>query len=107
MQLSGCGAEITLLCTCQESQGGEEGYQARLQAFVQDLKSLPVAVQTRAANEQHYEVPTSYFLLCLGKRLKYSSCLYPGLNPSTSLDDAEEAMLGATGHPTQSESESC
>lgn len=28
------------------------------------------------ANEQHYEVPTEYYLLALGKRLKYSSCVY-------------------------------
>ena len=78
----------------QERQGGEEEYQARLQGFVEELKSLPIAIQTKTANEQHYEVPTSYFLLCLGKHLKYSSCLYPGLNPRTPLDSAEEAMLG-------------
>ena len=28
------------------------------------------------ANTQHYEVPTPYFLLCLGEHLKYSSFLY-------------------------------
>jgi len=55
---------------------------------------MPIAIQTTTANEQHYEVPTSYFLLCLGKHLKYSSCLYPNLDASTDLSDAEEAMLG-------------
>ncbi len=60
-----------------------------------ELKGMPIAIQMEAANEQHYEVPTSYFLLCLGKHLKYSSCLYPGLDSATSLSDAEEAMLGA------------
>ena len=59
-----------------------------------ELKSMPIAIQMEAANEQHYEVPTSYFLLCLGKHLKYSSCLYPGLDPATALSEAEEAMLG-------------
>lgn len=39
------------------------------------------------------QVPTEYFLLVLGKHLKYSSCLYPA--PRTTLDEAEEAMLGA------------
>ena len=36
-----------------------------------DLKRRPVAEQTEAANEQHYEVPTEFYLLCLGKHLKY------------------------------------
>ena len=38
------------------------------------------------------QVPTSYFLTVLGKRLKYSSCLYD--SPADSLDAAEVAMLG-------------
>ena len=38
------------------------------------------------------QVPTEYFLLVLGKHLKYSSCLYP--TPQTTLDEAEDAMLG-------------
>ena len=57
------------------------------------LKTLPIAVHTSDANVQHYEVPTEYYRLSLGKRLKYSSALYPpGV---TSLDDAEEAMFNA------------
>ena len=39
------------------------------------------------------QLPTSYFLKCLGKHLKYSSCLWP--SNTTTLDEAEEAMLGA------------
>jgi cyclopropane-fatty-acyl-phospholipid synthase len=39
------------------------------------------------------QLPTSYFLLCLGKHLKYSSCLWP--SKDSTLDKAEEAMLGA------------
>ena len=70
--------------------------QAKIQAFVDELRSLPIAIQQTAANKQHYEVPTSYFLLCLGKHLKYSCCLYPGLDAATPLDDAEEAMLSAS-----------
>ena len=37
------------------------------------------------------QVPTPYYLLCLGKHLKYSSCLY--LSQSDSLDTAELNML--------------
>ncbi len=60
-------------------------------AYVADLKTRPLAEQTAAANEQHYEVPTQFYLYCLGKRLKYSGCLYPKGNET--LDQAEELML--------------
>jgi cyclopropane-fatty-acyl-phospholipid synthase len=60
-------------------------------AYVADLKTRPVAEETRAANEQHYEVPTAFYRHCLGRRLKYSGCLYP--TGSETLDAAEEAML--------------
>lgn len=52
---------------------------------------MPVAIQTAAANEQHYEVPTKYFLSVLGPKLKYSSCVYP--SAKTTLAEAEIAML--------------
>jgi cyclopropane-fatty-acyl-phospholipid synthase len=62
-----------------------------LDAYVSDLKRRSIAEDTRAANEEHYEVPTAFFLRCLGRRLKYSGCLYP--TGMESLDEAEEAML--------------
>ena len=75
----------------------EEGYfdaglaDARFRALLEQLRHSPLAIETAAANEQHYELPTKFFELCLGKRLKYSSCFYPTGNES--LDEAEEAML--------------
>jgi cyclopropane-fatty-acyl-phospholipid synthase len=60
-------------------------------AYVADLKTRPLAEATRAANEQHYEVPTPFYQLCPGRRLKYSGCLYP--TGAETLDQAEEAML--------------
>jgi len=60
-------------------------------AFVEGLRSQPIAVETQAANEQHYEVPAAFFKLCLGKHRKYSSCLWP--DDSYDLDRAEAAML--------------
>jgi cyclopropane fatty-acyl-phospholipid synthase-like methyltransferase len=48
-------------------------------------------LQTAAANEQHYELPTDYFLAVLGPNRKYSSCLYE--RPDASLEEAEVAML--------------
>ena len=63
----------------------------RLEAYVHDLKHRPIAEDTLAANEEHYEVPTAFFQKCLGKRLKYSGCYFP--RGDESLDQAEEAML--------------
>jgi cyclopropane-fatty-acyl-phospholipid synthase len=55
------------------------------------LRASPLAIQTDAANRQHYEVPARFFQLCLGKKLKYSSCYYA--RGDESLDQAEDAML--------------
>jgi cyclopropane-fatty-acyl-phospholipid synthase len=68
----------------------EEGRYDR-EAYVADLKARALAEQTTAANEQHYEVPTPFYQYCLGKRLKYSGCLYP--TGRETLDQAEELML--------------
>jgi cyclopropane-fatty-acyl-phospholipid synthase len=68
---------------------------ARFNALISELKDSPVAIETQAANEQHYELPTGFFQLCLGKRLKYSSAFYP--NGDESLDQAEEQMLRMYG----------
>ncbi len=40
------------------------------------FKEGSIAEQTLEANEQHYEVPPSFFTKVLGKNLKYSCCLY-------------------------------
>ncbi len=66
----------------------------RVDAFAEELRRLPVAVATKAANEQHYEVPAAFYRLCLGPRLKYSSCLYP--KGDEDIPAAEEAMLALT-----------
>ncbi len=59
--------------------------------YIADLRTRPLAEETRAANEQHYEVPTRFYQYCLGQRLKYSGCLYP--TGRETLDEAEELML--------------
>lgn len=76
---------------CQEHLDGSRAQHHKVD-FVNQLKRMPVAIETDAANEQHYEVPTEYFVLCLGKHMKYSSCLFEKGNES--LSQAEEAMLG-------------
>jgi cyclopropane-fatty-acyl-phospholipid synthase len=64
----------------------------RFRRMLEELRQSPIAIETAAANEQHYEIPTRFFQLCLGKRLKYSSCFYK--TGDETLDEAEVAMLG-------------
>jgi cyclopropane-fatty-acyl-phospholipid synthase len=78
----------------EENQGSAEAQQAHLLKLVAELKKSPIAVETQAANEQHYEVPTRFYQLCLGARLKYSGALWP--DDVTTLDAAEETMLKLT-----------
>ncbi|MEN9722384.1 MAG: hypothetical protein RJB38_370 [Pseudomonadota bacterium] len=62
--------------------------------FATILKRSPLAVHTADANEQHYEVPTAFYLRALGPRLKYSCAWYE--TGTESLEDAEVAMLEKT-----------
>ena len=75
-------------------QSNVETQCAALLAHIAGLKQSPIAVQTRDANEQHYELPTRFYQLCLGRRLKYSSALWDAA--TTTLDEAEEKMLALT-----------
>ena len=77
-----------------ERRDSIEALHEHQRAFIASLRQSPIAVETRAANEQHYEVPPEFFLHALGKRLKYSCCYYPAGNES--LDQAEEHMLALT-----------
>jgi len=77
-----------------EGAGGLEVAQARFMDFLGALRQSPIAIHTVDANEQHYELPPAFFELVLGRRLKYSSGLWPP--GAASLDQAEEAMLALT-----------
>ena len=74
-----------------ESRGGPDEQDLRYAHLLETLKCSPVALHTNEANAQHYELPPAFFALCLGSRLKYSSCYYP--TGRESLSEAEEAML--------------
>ncbi|MBS0581753.1 MAG: class I SAM-dependent methyltransferase [Proteobacteria bacterium] len=85
---------IRRLCAARlrEEKIGGPSAQAELQAQLIDaLRHSPVAIETAAANAQHYELPPAFFEHCLGPRLKYSCCYYP--RGDESLPEAEEAML--------------
>ncbi len=78
----------------EEKRTSEEAQQRHLMRFIAQLKASPIAINTREANEQHYELPCEFFELVMGKHLKYSSCYFqPGV---TSLDEAEAEMLALT-----------
>ena len=77
-----------------ENPGSVEVVQERKRAFIKQLREDPIAIYADAANRQHYELPTEFFELILGKHRKYSCCFY---NEGTeSLNDAEENMLALT-----------
>ncbi len=67
---------------------------AEKRALIEKLQQSPIAIHTDDPNRQHYEVPSDFFRVVLGKRLKYSCCYWP--DGKTSLDEAEEAMLRLT-----------
>jgi cyclopropane-fatty-acyl-phospholipid synthase len=62
--------------------------------FVVEMAESPIALQTRKANEQHYELPPAFFETVLGRHLKYSSGYWSA--DTVSLDAAEEEMLALT-----------
>jgi cyclopropane-fatty-acyl-phospholipid synthase len=59
--------------------------------FIKTMRTSPIAIKTRKANEQHYELPPAFFEHVLGRHLKYSSCYWP--DGVSELDQAEKIML--------------
>jgi cyclopropane-fatty-acyl-phospholipid synthase len=60
-------------------------------ALIAELRSSEIAIETAAANAQHYEVPPELFAAVLGPHLKYSGCYWPA--GTRDLAAAEAAML--------------
>ncbi len=66
---------------------------------MQKLAQSVPAIHQDKANEQHYEVPTSFLSLCLGPRMKYSSCYYPSgaeravLDPKRAFDKRAAELI--------------
>jgi cyclopropane-fatty-acyl-phospholipid synthase len=71
-----------------------EAQHAAFRRFVADMRRSPIAINTREANEQHYELPPAFFMLCLGPRLKYSSAYFD--KGVRNLGRAEMRMLALT-----------
>lgn len=60
-------------------------------SYIAKLRTKPIAIETKAANEQQYEVSTGVFAAFLGPRMKYSCSLFP--TGRETLAEAEAAML--------------
>ncbi len=77
-----------------ENAGGPDATWERQRALWARMEASPIAEQTSAANEQHYEVPPAFFEQVLGPHLKYSCGWWdPGV---TDLATSEAAMLALT-----------
>jgi cyclopropane-fatty-acyl-phospholipid synthase len=77
-----------------EYSGGPDATWERQRTLWNRLDNGPIAEQTEAANEQHYEVPPAFFEQVLGPHLKYSCGWWePGV---TDLATSEAAMLALT-----------
>lgn len=65
-------------------------HQAYMNDFIDARSQGPIAINTQEANDQHYQLPSSFFDLILGQRKKYS-CAY--WQDGDTLAEAETAML--------------
>ncbi|HET6990055.1 MAG TPA: class I SAM-dependent methyltransferase, partial [Bacteroidia bacterium] len=78
----------------EEKKSSPDEQQDHFNSLLEICKNSPIAIETKAANEQHYEVPTEFYKYCLGPNLKYSSGFYK--EGVTSLEQAEKDMLALT-----------
>ncbi len=75
----------------EEHAGDPEAQSERFAQRIEELASSEIAIETDAANEQHYEVPAGFYQRVLGRHLKYSSGMWDA--GVLKLDDAESRML--------------
>lgn len=66
---------------------------SRDELFKEKLCKMPIAINTKDANEQHYEVPQEFYGLVLGKHRKYSCGFW---YENDILDTSEARMLELT-----------
>jgi cyclopropane-fatty-acyl-phospholipid synthase len=78
----------------EEDPGDADARRAAVHAWARALREGPIAIETGAANAQHYEVPAAFYRTVLGKHLKYSCGLWS--EGVRTLDEAEAAMLRLT-----------
>lgn len=62
--------------------------------FISQMNNSPIAILTHKANEQHYEVPASFYQYVLGDHCKYSCCYWA--ESTETLSEAESLALNLT-----------
>ncbi len=93
---------IRRLCADRLREEAREGIEAsaeRQRARIDELRGSAIAIETDAANIQHYELLPAFFEKCLGRNLKYSSCYWDDSTPD--LGAAEDRMLAIYGERAQ------
>lgn len=81
----------------REASSRSSGSSSATERFLQEAARSELAIATDVANQQHYEVPASFFNWVLGPRKKYSCCYFD--DPRDDLAGAEERALELTaGH---------
>jgi cyclopropane-fatty-acyl-phospholipid synthase len=98
------GIELRLRAKLRhENRGGPAAVAERKRDLLADRAAGPVTTHVEDANRQHYEVPSPFFRLILGPRLRYSCCYWPsddeladGHDPVTDITGAELAALDQT-----------
>lgn len=83
----------------EESADRGEMEFTRFRRYLDELRQSRIALETDAANEQHYEVPAAFFTHALGRHLKYSCCWWDDSMRGSLADDldaAEARMLEIT-----------
>lgn len=78
----------------EQRQPDAESLVNQIKALVKELSESPIAVNTRDANEQHYELPTDFFKYALGPHMKYSCGWWE--SGATTLASSETEMLALT-----------
>ena len=89
---------IRALCARRLTEVKAAGSRER---FLARVAASRIAEVPHLANAQHYEVPSDFFALVLGRNLKYSSALWP--EGVRTLDEAEDAMLALTAERAELE----
>ena len=83
----------------QETHGPQKEGAAK-RDLIRHMGASPIALHTREANAQHYELPPAFFELAMGRHLKYSCCYFDAdnddANSFTALSRAEARMLEIT-----------
>jgi cyclopropane-fatty-acyl-phospholipid synthase len=69
-------------------------HEGRLDELLEIMRHAPLAIETAAANEQHYEVPAAFYQKVLGENLKYSCCYWD--EHTNDLNKAEAQALRMT-----------